>query len=125
MASDMKRKEKLLGLIATAEISVFECGDDAQMADVVASVIKDLAAIRDKIMLESARGTADGKRFKKTQRNNSSGVKGVTFNKSAGKWQAKIGAGAGKAKHLGNFQTMEDAVLARASAEAEMWGKRN
>ena len=60
-------------------------------------------------------------RAKSIQSNNTSGHKGVTFNKSAGRWQAKIGIGARKAKHLGYFKTIDDAIAARESAEAEMW----
>jgi len=62
------------------------------------------------------------KRFKATQSNNTSGSKGVTFNKSAGKWQAKIGCG-GHIKHLGYFKTMDDAISARQAAEREMWSQ--
>ena len=60
-------------------------------------------------------------RLKSIQHNNTSGHKGVTFNKSAGRWQAKIGTGQGKYKHLGYFKTVEDAIAARKSAESEMW----
>jgi hypothetical protein len=62
------------------------------------------------------------KRFKAKQSNNTSGCKGVTFNKGAAKWQAKIGCD-GKIKHLGYFKTMQEAVSARESAEREMWGE--
>lgn len=91
----------------------------------LASVIRSLSSLHDRIMIDQARGTMDAKRFKKTQRNNTSGWKGVTFNKSAGKWQAKIGNGTGRAKHIGYFGSMEDAIVARAAAEAEMWALRN
>ena len=63
----------------------------------------------------------DAKRFKSVQHNNTSGHKGVTFSKNANKWQAKIGAGAGKTKHLGYFKTIEDAIEARKLAESELW----
>ena len=65
--------------------------------------------------------SVDFNRQKSIQHNNTSGYKGVTFNKSASKWQAKIGAGAGKTKHLGYFKTIEVAIAARKSAESEMW----
>ena len=58
------------------------------------------------------------KRHKAVQRNNTSGAKGVTLNKSAGKWQAKISS-----KHLGYFATVEEAIAARTAAEREHWGK--
>lgn len=63
----------------------------------------------------------DPKRFKATQRNNTSGQKGVTMNKNAGRWQAKISAN-GKTIHLGYFSDFEAAVAARKAAEAEFWG---
>ena len=98
--------------------------DDETIVAAIAEAIISLSDLRTRIIRHLAPGTIDGKRFKKTQRNNTSGSKGVTFNKSAGKWQAKIGAGSGRAKHLGYFETMEQAVSARATAEAEMWALR-
>lgn len=65
--------------------------------------------------------SADYNRQKSIQHNNTSGHSGVTFNKSASKWQAKIGAGAGKTKHLGYFKTIEDAIAARKLAESKFW----
>lgn len=49
---------------------------------------------------------------------NTSGVTGVTWHRATGKWCAKIGIN-GTTKHLGLFQTMEEAVRARAAAEAQ------
>ena len=66
---------------------------------------------------------AEISRTKAIQGNNTSGHKGVTFSKYAKKWQAKIGIGKGKTKHLGNFKTIEEAILARKAAEAEFWGE--
>ena len=62
-------------------------------------------------------------RSRSIQSNNTSGHKGVTFSKHAQKWQAKIGVGGGKTKHLGNFKTIEEAIEARQIAEAEIWGE--
>ena len=61
-------------------------------------------------------------RARSIQNNNTSGCKGVTFSKNAKKWQAKIGIGGGKSKHLGYFETIDEAISARKSAEAEFWG---
>lgn len=119
---ECETRRKAFDAVKTAELALLDAAD---VQGAIAFAVKSLSSLHNNIMMEKSRGTADGKRFKKTQRNNSSGIKGVTFNKYAGKWQAKIGAGAGKARHLGNFQTLEDAVLARAAAEAEMWGQRN
>lgn len=62
------------------------------------------------------------KRYKARQHNNTSGHRGVTFNKSAGKWQAKISTGDG-VKHLGYYATIEDAIEVRKAAEVEFWGQ--
>jgi hypothetical protein len=49
---------------------------------------------------------------------NTSGHRGVSFNKSKGKYQAYIKIDYVK-KHLGYFETLEEAVAARASASLE------
>lgn len=122
---DDTAKIQLLKVIKSAEISVLgACDDDAVAASIVVC-ISELHDAYDNLMVLSSRGTIDAKRFKKTQHNNTSGHKGVTFNKSAGKWQAKIGDGAGRSKHLGYFDTMDEAVSARAKAEVEKWEKRH
>ena len=53
------------------------------------------------------------------QFNNTSGVTGVCFDKSRGKWSAKIQIN-GKAKHLGRFPTIDDAAAAYADAKEKM-----
>jgi len=53
--------------------------------------------------------------------NNTSGVRGVSWHKSRGKWQAKIGVD-GKLYHLGYFKTIEEATLARQAAAKEYFG---
>lgn len=58
----------------------------------------------------------------KTTRRNSSGVKGVSFHKTHGKWSAYIRAD-GKMKHLGLFKTIEEAAIARKSAEKSHYGE--
>ena len=101
--------------------------DLAQLTDT--GIIAHLREVKSEIKRRSAAGMwnpepqflAIANRHKSIQHNNTSGHKGVTFNKSADRWQAKIGNGQGKYKHLGYFKTMEDAIKARKSAEAEMW----
>lgn len=46
---------------------------------------------------------------RRVARNNTSGVKGVTFDKSKGKWRAMIRVG-GRLIHLGTFSSKEDAA---------------
>lgn len=53
---------------------------------------------------------------------NKSGYKGVCWAASRGKWQAKIGV-AGKQKHLGRFESAEDAHAAYCKASAELHGE--
>lgn len=54
----------------------------------------------------------------KTPSNNTSGVKGLTFNKSTNKWVARISVN-GKSKYLGQFSdtTLAEAALSKARAE--------
>lgn len=54
-------------------------------------------------------------------RGNSSGTIGVRFER--GKWRAKIGAN-GKTKHLGSFETKEDAAMAYDTALKTIMGIR-
>lgn len=55
-------------------------------------------------------------------KNNISGVKGVDWNKTAGKWQARIRKD-GKSKRLGLFDTVSDAAMAYSAAAAELHGE--
>ena len=52
------------------------------------------------------------------QKNNESGVTGVRWNKEAQKWIAYI-----MRKHLGTFNSFEDAVKARKRAEQKYFGE--
>ena len=54
--------------------------------------------------------------------NNTSGVKGVSFYKSLGKYRAQIFVN-GKRFHLGYFTSFEDAAAARRAAELKYWGR--
>lgn len=49
------------------------------------------------------------------QKRSYSGIKGVGWNKTRGKWQAYIGLGQ-KTRHLGFYNTKEEAAAARATA---------
>lgn len=55
-------------------------------------------------------------------KNNTSGVTGVNFNKSSGKWSARIGLNY-KRIQLGLFDNFEDAVAARKQAEEKYFGE--
>jgi hypothetical protein len=50
---------------------------------------------------------------------NQSGVQGVYWSTRDKRWVATIRTGAGRRKHVGNFEHFEDAVLARKRAERQ------
>jgi len=56
------------------------------------------------------------KRNRHMPKNNTSGVTGVTWDKSRNKWKAFISFTSGKSTNLGRFTRKEDAVAARISA---------
>ncbi len=56
------------------------------------------------------------------QKNNTSGYKGVTWNKRAKRWEAKIWLNGG-CIHLGKFERVEDAAAAYAAAAAKHYGE--
>lgn len=65
--------------------------------------------------------TMENCRNRKMQSNNTSGFKGVNYNKQQGKWTANIRISK-KLKHLGYFETKEAANLVRKKAEKEFFG---
>jgi hypothetical protein len=59
---------------------------------------------------------------RKLNSNNSSNYKGVSFHKRSNKWEAKIQIN-GKKKHLGYFDSIEDAVNTRVKKAKEIFGE--
>jgi hypothetical protein len=53
---------------------------------------------------------------------NTSGVKGVRFNKASGKWCAYVHINR-RQLHLGSFASREEAIVARERAAWECWGE--
>lgn len=58
----------------------------------------------------------------RTYKNNTSGYKGVTWQKDCGKWRAQIGMD-GKKQYLGLFTNPEDAACAYDAKASELFGK--
>ena len=58
----------------------------------------------------------------KTSLNNTSGVKGVTYDSHRDKWIAQIGVN-GKTVRLGGFDAFDEAVAARKAAEEKFFGE--
>lgn len=56
---------------------------------------------------------------KRMQKNNTSGVTGVSFHSGMGQWYARISF-KGKTYSLGYFDELDDAVKARRDAEKEL-----
>lgn len=69
-------------------------------------------------LLTHQQNTAKIRVSNNTNRNNTSGHRGVCWHKATGKWQAKISV-SGKYIHLGVFSDISDACAARESAEKE------
>lgn len=59
---------------------------------------------------------------RKTSKNNTSGYKGVTWNKSKNKWKAQIKVDY-KNKNLGSYLTAKDAAIAYNKAAVESFGE--
>lgn len=57
-------------------------------------------------------------RNRRTDQRNKLGLTGITYNETRRKFRAVI-----QRKHLGNFNTVEEAVAARKKAESFYWGK--
>lgn len=66
-------------------------------------------------------GTQPGKLHSKLTKANKSGVVGVNYDRSRGKWMAGIRF-QGQKYNLGRFDSFEDAVEARKKAEKEIFG---
>lgn len=71
--------------------------------------------------LKRAEGTCINSLNQKKSKNNTSGVKGVHWDKSRNKWAAQI-MFKGKNYSLGRYDKLEDAAAARQTAEEEIYG---
>lgn len=76
---------------------------------------------RDDNRLSNLRPAAPGQnqQNRALQRNNRSGITGVSWDSAAGKWRAGIRM-AGRSRNLGNYETKEQAAKAYRSAKVEL-----
>jgi hypothetical protein len=65
-------------------------------------------------------GTIAEKLNKTISKNNTSGYRGVSWHSVKKRWEARIGL-RGKFYHLGYFESIEDAIVARENAEEKLW----
>lgn len=84
-----------------------------------AEVIDHINGVRDDNRLENLRSVSytENARNRRLGKNNTSGVLGVHFSKRTGKWAVNIG--------LGSFETKEEAIAARNSAQALLGFHKN
>ena len=80
----------------------------------------ELAASRRAARVDYVDGTCPGHLVQKTRSDNTSGIKGVSFDKDRGKWVAQI-TFKGKWKFLGRYDTIQEAAEARREAEQEIF----
>ena len=73
-----------------------------------------------KAMVDCMEGTRISYLTKTMFTNNTSGTRGVTFQKSAGKWMASI-TFQKKTYYLGCYVDINKAIMARKIAEEELW----
>ena len=66
--------------------------------------------------------SSDNAKNRGTRKNSVSGVTGVTWNKQASKWEARINM-SGKRIHLGLFTDINEAIRVRIRSELEMFGE--
>jgi hypothetical protein len=87
-------------------------------------LIDHINRTRDDDRIENLRiaTEAENRRSSSMYRTNTSGFKGVTFEKSVGRWKAYIYLN-NRRKHLGVFSSKEEAAEAYAKAAAELHGE--
>lgn len=83
--------------------------------------IDHINGIRSDNRLENLRSVEEVENHKNQQlhAHNTSGVCGVSFDRSRGKWEAHVTVGNRK-QHLGRFASIEEAVAVRKQAEANL-----
>lgn len=67
-------------------------------------------------------GHAENAQNSRARKDNTSGVRGVCFHQRIGRWAASISAH-GSRRHLGYFNTLDEAAQAYASAAAQLHGQ--
>ncbi len=82
--------------------------------------IDHINGVRDDNRIANLRDvtSSENKRNMRLRPNNASGFNGVQWDEKRGKWRSRIFA-EGSEKHLGRFETIEEAVAARKAAEVK------
>lgn len=111
---------RILGLNCRAHRAIWAIHYGAWPADQIDHINGNRADNRLSNLREA--NNAENQRNRGAQGNNTSGVKGVSWNKSNSRWQAHIKV-SGRKYHLGYFGSIEDAATARASATPRMHGE--
>ncbi|MGO4743995.1 HNH endonuclease [Serratia quinivorans] len=82
----------------------------------------DLNRSNNKISNLRASTTSQNECNKGIQRNNTSGVKGVNWDKSSGMWKARVAVN-GKTRYAGRFHNIKDAEQAVIAMRSELHGE--
>lgn len=80
----------------------------------------ELAGVRRAARTDYVDGTCLGALDMKVRSDNTSGIKGVSYDRARGKWCAYI-TFQGRTRGLGRYATIEEAAEARAKAERELF----
>jgi HNH endonuclease/AP2 domain len=97
---------------------VYLCGDVPDEIDLINGVKADTRIAN--LRLATSAQNAQNRRMSCS---NTSGFKGVSWNKQTAKWRAQLGIGPGRNKHLGRFDTAEEASLVYQAAAREHFGE--
>ena len=120
-----KRKTQLWECRCDCGAVVYKATDTLTNPDI--SMCADCAAKYAAGRMRENAGYIDGTQISRIKTDkpssaNTSGVRGVTYNRTSGKWVARLKF-KGKLMNFGSYANFDDAVKARKQAEAEYFGE--